>query len=1367
MFHSPLLSLLRSPHDDDGAPPHDALDGLLREWHDRHRAAASANRDRLLDAVREDARLRPSFVPRWVRPLSIAASIGLIVVLGLLFTTATERTALADGIAMMPEAGRLDALAPDGQLIGPCPLRHTDVQASVVGPFARVTLRQQYQNTYPTKIEAVYTFPLSHRGAVDRMTMTIVQPDGERVVVGEVRERSIARAMYEAAREQGYVASLLEQERPNIFTQSVANIEPGARVDIEISYVETLVAKDGRYAFEYPTVVGPRYIPGAAPSPSLMLPGCTPRLGVVLLAPVTTVTASGDVPAWMPPFDELPALLAGAVPMTTPDIMAKRVASSTCGFMVTYGNGSQERCMVFDDGTGWVNGRWFCLPHAKPGAPFAKPTTQVPDADRITPMPVPPGTRAGHDLGITLSIDAGGMPITSLRSALHVVRDEALTESRRRVSLVDQREIPNRDFIVTWSLKDDAILEATASHWSTRAAPTGVGTSFDPTSVTAAIEGGYLTLVVAPPAAVVPTEVPARELVFVLDTSGSMRGFPMDKAKQVMSKAIGAMRPADTFNVITFAGSTRVLWPQPVPATAANIQAAQAFVDGQQGGGGTEMMEAINAALVQRAGGGLTPAELIDLPADGREVNVLVPYTAIVDQGGRLQIQASPTVAFPFTSPVELPSVLKPEGVMLSMRGSWSTVGGERVLQVREAGFAPATTAAPMRLCIFLTDGYVGNDLGIVAAVRANAGTTRVFSFGIGNSVNRWLLDEMARAGRGESEFVTLEASADEAVERLTRRIQTPVLADVSVAFEGFQATAVTPSLVPDLFDTKPIVVHARYAQAGSGTVIVRGRTGAGPWERRIPVQLAGAGSGNASDMLPSLWARSQVDDALAPVLKELEQDAVQADVRRRVTSLGEGWQVMTPFTSFVAIEKARVTVGGRALLVPVPIELPQGTRFDGFFGEWHGGPVPVVEGLSRGALGSAGDDQDGRESFGAPPEAAPSAPAVAGAVPAPTSAAPTQAAAVPNTPPAPVVAPRAPAGGRVAQPTESPSRLRRLAGGDAGGVPGGMGGGGGGSQGAAGGFGGGAKGKMESMASRPAKPAAPAALEQSELKRQSTTGLREPAAGAAAPADRGMVRDMESGQRRKDALTDAKQDAQADATRDARGEARDASNASDPAQEPAAPVAPAEDPVITLYDVRDLVGLGADQAIVTQATERLVRELQKLTGRELWTDQGGRSAAWSAQDGLLRIEAWPSLQRMIDGALRTRRSAMTATGGLDRDLVPAEAGAAITAMRTRIARPLTTTELDRAWDLLGADLVRAALLGAPPSATASTLPDGTVWVSIVVTEKAALGALAARLSEPGINDAARVVVGRALPARLAELVQDPAITAVSTIPAP
>ena len=103
-----------------------------------------------------------------------------------------------------------------------------------------------------------------------------------------------------------------------------------------------------------------------------------------------------------------------------------------------------------------------------------------------------------------------------------------------------------------------------------------------------------------------------------------MRGFPMDKAKQVMSKAIGAMRPADTFNVITFAGSTRVLWPQPVPATPANIQAAQSFVAGQQGGAGTALRDAIHAAPVDPVGGRPAPAVLPHPPGGCPEVTLLL-----------------------------------------------------------------------------------------------------------------------------------------------------------------------------------------------------------------------------------------------------------------------------------------------------------------------------------------------------------------------------------------------------------------------------------------------------------------------------------------------------------------------------------------------------------------------------------------------------------------------------------------------------------------------------------------------------------------------------------------------------------------------
>ena len=117
-----------------------------------------------------------------------------------------------------------------------CPLKHTDVQAEITGFLARVNVTQEFQTTAADKIEAVYVFPLPQNSAVDDMTMTV----GDRVVKGAIKRREEARLIYENARNAGKVASLLDQERPNIFTQSVANIAPGARVKITISYVEHL-----------------------------------------------------------------------------------------------------------------------------------------------------------------------------------------------------------------------------------------------------------------------------------------------------------------------------------------------------------------------------------------------------------------------------------------------------------------------------------------------------------------------------------------------------------------------------------------------------------------------------------------------------------------------------------------------------------------------------------------------------------------------------------------------------------------------------------------------------------------------------------------------------------------------------------------------------------------------------------------------------------------------------------------------------------------------------------------------------------------------------------------------------------------------
>ncbi len=155
--------------------------------------------------------------------------------------------------------GSLVSLEADGRLREFCPLKQTDVKIDVSGFLARATVTQHFVNPSAEKIEAVYTFPLPQNAAVDNMTMLV----GERFVRAEIKRREEAQAIYAAARSGGKVAGLLDQERPNIFTQSVANILPGEQVKVTISYVELLKYDAGSYDVVFPMVVGPRYIPGS------------------------------------------------------------------------------------------------------------------------------------------------------------------------------------------------------------------------------------------------------------------------------------------------------------------------------------------------------------------------------------------------------------------------------------------------------------------------------------------------------------------------------------------------------------------------------------------------------------------------------------------------------------------------------------------------------------------------------------------------------------------------------------------------------------------------------------------------------------------------------------------------------------------------------------------------------------------------------------------------------------------------------------------------------------------------------------------------------------------------------------------------
>ncbi|MCA1622100.1 MAG: VWA domain-containing protein [Acidobacteria bacterium] len=355
--------------------------------------------------------------------------------------------------------GALRAFDASGKPAGECPLRHTAVRAEVSGFISRVTVEQEFENPFADKIEAVYVFPLPAAAAVDDMTMLV----GGRVIRSRIMRREQAQAAYREARERGHVASLLEQERPNVFTQSVTNILPGQSVKVTISYVETLRYEAGSYEWSFPMVVGQRYNPSG-----------------------------------------------------------------------TAGEG------------------------------------------RVNPARPPEGMRAGHDISIEVSLDAG-VPLEAVASATHEVDVERRGAAGAVVRLKGGAAIPDRDFVLKYDVAGGRVEDALLTHASAR--------------------GRFFTLILQPPERVAPTQAVPKELVFVLDTSGSMSGFPLEKAKETMKLALGGLNPHDTFNLITFSGDTSILFRDPVPATPANLSKARKFLDSRGGGGGTEMMKAVRAAL--------------------------------------------------------------------------------------------------------------------------------------------------------------------------------------------------------------------------------------------------------------------------------------------------------------------------------------------------------------------------------------------------------------------------------------------------------------------------------------------------------------------------------------------------------------------------------------------------------------------------------------------------------------------------------------------------------------------------------------------------------------------------------------------------
>lgn len=610
----------------------------------------------------------------------------------------------------------------------------TDIGVDVSGPTARTVVTQAFRNTSTNWVEGTYVYPLPEDAAVDGMKLVV----GSRVIVADIRERAAAKRAYEAARAAGQSAALTTQERPNIFTNAVANIGPGETVLVQITYQQTIPVSGETRMLRLPLVVAPRYNP-------------TP-------ASVAAVSLDGVVEAARDP---------------------------------------------------------------------------VPDRARISPPVLDPSiSRSTNPVAVTVRLRAG-FAVGAVRSATHAISVTETSPEARTITLANGVAPADRDLELTWAPVPGRM--------------PGLGLFRETVAGRT-----YLLAAVNPPAIEADTASrPARDVIFVIDNSGSMSGASMRQAKAGLLAGLGRLTPQDRFNVIRFDDTWDALHPVPVPATPDALAEAERFVAALEARGGTEMLAPLKAALAD------PHAE------DGR-----------------------------------------------------------------------------VRQVVFLTDGAVGDEEQIFAAIHANLGRSRLFMVGIGSAPNGHLMRHAAGIGRGSFTEIRDLAQVGERTRALYEKLESPAVTDLTATF-SVPGVEVTPGALPDLYRGEPLVFAARLPRTAEGTVTVAGRVGGRTWSRTLPLAEADAGAG-----ISKVWARSRIGETETTRLTgRLGADAADATILALALEHG----LTTRLTALVAIDATPRRAPGTPLVAAdLPLNLPAGWDFARVFGTDRPDDAPADEKAAR-----------------------------------------------------------------------------------------------------------------------------------------------------------------------------------------------------------------------------------------------------------------------------------------------------------------------------------------------------------------------------------------------------------------------------------
>ncbi|VXD23534.1 conserved hypothetical protein [Planktothrix serta PCC 8927] len=611
---------------------------------------------------------------------------------------------------------------PDQQSIA-FPLKHTNVSAKIAGNLSRVEVTQSFENPFTTTLEAVYIFPLPDEAAVDEMLIRI----GDRTLKGNIKKREEAQQIYEQAKQEGRTAGLLEQERDNIFTQSLANIKPGEQIDVIIRYSDSLKFTGGNYEFVFPMVVGPRYIPGVGIE--------DPSGGGTAIAPMTQ---------------------------------------------------NQD-------------------------------TDLVPDASRLNAPILPEGMRSRHDINITVEIDAG-VPIQKINSPSHQLQIDH-TGQNARITLAEGDTIPNKDLMLRYQVAGEQTQTTVLTQNDER--------------------GGHFAVYLIPAIKYAVDQIVAKDVVFLIDTSGSQDGMPLMQCQELMRQFINGLNPDDTFSIIDFANTTQQLSALPLANTPQNRAQALQYINHLNADGGTELLRGIQAVL----------------------------------------------------------------------------------------NF-PVADVGRLRTVVLLTDGYIGNENQILAEVQQHLKPgNRLHSFGVGSSVNRFLINRIAELGRGISRIIRHDEAVEPVVQQFFTQINNPVLTNIQVSWQGKgENPVIYPTLAPDLFAEQPLVLFGKKPDGNSGVLEIQGSAAGGTsYQQRFNLNFESGGN----PAVAQLWGRSRI--------KALMNQMVQGDTKAGVEAVTETaltYQLLSQYTAFVAVsDDVRVNPSEASVSVQVPVEMPEAVSYEGMYG--------------------------------------------------------------------------------------------------------------------------------------------------------------------------------------------------------------------------------------------------------------------------------------------------------------------------------------------------------------------------------------------------------------------------------------------------